>query len=336
MRGQLDEEEPQLLDTLTPGTSTQQAPVNMPPPLAAAASLPSPSPAPMSTPPPIAPPSQKLPGMPDSVTPDQIASYLGTQKNSLDKYGPEAQMNLQKSLNARRDSLGYRATDAGKGFADALMMGVAGAGNPNWQGQFENQENQYSKDQMDTLRGANEAQFKTTEAKMNLEKMDPNSQLSKTSQQAYGPLFQKLGYPPNKLQGMSAANIDSALQLMTAYGGKQVEAQIKQYELEIERMRLAAATGKNLSDEEIAKKRLKVDAAKEILDKSKNSRFMGIPIPGTADVSGKDVDAATKTLSGELGNGTTDQVMTPDVISYAKEHNITPEQALKIKKARGG
>lgn len=295
-----DEEDPQLINSLTPGTSQQMAPVTPQalPPLASPAMAPK-TPV-VQVPPPMAPPAQ-LPGMPPGIGASDLEGYLNKQRTNLNKYGPDQQMELQNNLNERRNSLGYKVADAGKGFADALMMGVAGAGNPGWQNQFEAQENQYGKDQMDTLRGADESQTKKTQAGMTLDQMNPESELSKSAQANYAPLFAKLGYPPGKLKGMSAANIDSALQLMTAYGGKEMEAQIKEYELEIEKMRLGAALSKQSSDEKIATDKNKADIAKDVMN-AKNSRILGVPIPFTNPASGSAQDAAAKVIDEQLGN----------------------------------
>lgn len=277
-----DEEDPQLLNSLTPGTSDQAAPpVMQPPPPTmappAAAMPPKPAVAPTALPPVASP---KLPGMPAGVTPQQISSYLNTQKGGIDKYGADAQMSLQAALNKRHGSFGNNLTDGLKGFADALMMGVARAGNPGFQQQYDQQEQQYAQDQMGALRGANEANLKGTEAKMSLDKMDPNSPLSKTAQDSYAPLFQKLGYPPGKIKTMSAANIDSALNLMTQYGGKEVEAMLKQYDLEIERMRLGANISNQQQERQLAKEKNQQESLKELAGMPWYSRILHPQISG--------------------------------------------------------
>lgn len=319
-----EDDDPQLMDTLTPGTSTQQAPVAVQPPPPPPAAAPQPAPAAaMNQPPPVAAPakpSPQLPGMPPGITPDQLAGYLNQQKGSIDQYGPQAQMQLQQSLNDRRNSLGYKISDAGKGFADALMQGVARAGNPGWQNQFEGQENQYGADQMNALRGAHEGSIKNVEAKMSLDKMNPNSVLSKTAQQNYAPLFQELGYPANKIQGMSAANIDSALNLMTQYGGKKMEARIKEYDLEIEKMRTMGTLSHQGAEERMAKEKNQQEALSEYSKMPWYSRMMH------PDIS--------KSL--EQHAGMDDEDITPDVKAYADKHGLTAEQALAVKKARGG
>lgn len=297
---QLIEEDPQLINSLTPSTSQQMPPIQPEsPPL-----VPS-GPAPLAAlQKPEAPaPSVQLPGMPPEMTPDNITPYLNGQKQKLNRFGPDQRLELQNQLNARQNSLGVKTTEGLKGFADALMSGVARAGNPNWQGQFQAQEQQNAQNQIGAFKDAGDLNTKQVESGMTLDRMDPRSPLSKSAQESYAPLFAKLGYAPGKLQTMSAANIDSALQLMAAYGGKEMEAMIKQYELEIERTRLGAAGIKAKSDEKMA-------AAKELAGKGKdNFTIGGVSIPFTK-ISSDSSKLGTKYLEDKLKEDSTSYIRT--------------------------
>lgn len=276
-----EDEETQPTTVLPPPPTMAPHPVSVP--QAPAAALPKP-----------------LPGMPPSVGMSELEPYLNKQKQAITKYGPSEQMALQENLNQRHESVGNKLTSGAKGFADALMMGVARAGNPNWQGQYDDQERQLGQDRMNTLQKAHEGNLKEVESGMNLDAMNPGSEVSKASQEAYGPLFAKLGYPPEAIKGLSGAKIDNALSLMTQMGGAEVQAMIKQYELEIERMRLKGTLSKQASDEEIAKDKGRTDAASELLKRTGNARIWGIPIPFTSDVSGKEEKAAKKVLMDQM------------------------------------
>lgn len=304
------QKEDELLDGLTSGTSQQLLPVPTAPAPAPVIAPPAPeaAPAPIPQKPPV-----QLPGMPPSVQPDELAGYLGKQRSAVNQYGADETMALQNQLNARQNSFGNKATSGLKGFADALMMGVARAGNPGWQGQYEDQERQYAQDQKSALKDARESNLKQTEAGMTLDRMDPSSELSKTKQDSYAPLFEKLGYPSDRLRNMSGADIDSALQLMAAYGGAEKQALIKEYEMEIERAKMAQVAGKVSSEQELARNKAKTDAASEILKRSGNAKFLGVPIPFTSDVSGKEENAAKKVLMDQI-QGSTDTAST----SYLK------------------
>lgn len=174
-----------------------------------------------------------LPGMPSSVSSDDIEAYLGRQKQSLNKYGPEDQIALQNQTLEDRNSLSSRLTSGAKGFADALMQGVAQQGNPGWQKDFEEQQNREAAEKMGTLQRAGELNTQRANSNMTLDNMDPKSPTSQAAQATYGPLFEKLGYPPEALSGMSKANIENALTLMAQYGGKEKEAEIQRYQAEM-------------------------------------------------------------------------------------------------------
>jgi len=277
---------------------------------------------------PTPPPVQKLPGMPPSVTVDDLTPYLAQNKAKTERFGPDSTINLQNSLNARQDSFANRATSGMKGFADALMMGVARAGNPGWQQAYDQSELQYGQNQMSALKDARDANFKQVESGMTIDRMDPNSPISRSSQQAYAPLVQKLGYPAEALRGMSAANIDNTLQLMAAYGGKEIEAMIKEYELAIERARLGQANAKAQSEKEIAAENQRIQAAKDLSGQKEPSKFFGLFGGGPTDASEK----GTQYLEDKLDAAE----ITPDVQAYAEKHGITPQKALEIKRARGG
>lgn len=284
--------------------------LNQIPPLPAAPAIP---PSPIATPPPQNVPRGAFPGMPPSVTADELQGYLSRQKQSLSKYGPEAQMNLQNKTLSDRDSLGSRLTSGAKGLGDALMQGVAGAGNPGWQQQYENRQDQVAREQMDTLQKADDGNLRRTASSMNIDRMDPGHVLSKSSQETYAPLFEKLGYSPESLKGMSGANIENAIALMAQFGGAEKQALIKEYELEIERARLEAMMGRQASDERMATEKLASDEnrnqeknaldAAEKLSTMKNPGFITKILGGESDEAKAAKKKLMTTMEGEAPYG---------------------------------
>lgn len=291
--------EDELMGDLTQGTSPQIAPV--PPPAIPAPAIPPVSVSPVKPPPripaeaPITDAPASLPGMPPSITVNDLEDYFNKQKSSLDKFGPEDQMAQQDATNARRNSFGYKATEGAKGFADALMMGVARAGDPGFRRDFVNQENQMAQENMNALRGANEANINRTNSNMAIDRMNPGSDLSKIAQQSYAPLFEKLGYEPGALEKMSAANIESALALMAQYGGKQIEAMIRQFEADFQRQQFDETLRHNRVTEGAQAADDRRNAAAEIL-----KRDSIIPFKGP---SGETVDAAKKVFEDQVTGG---------------------------------
>lgn len=278
----------------------------------------------------------QLPGMPQGVGSSDIESYLQKQRSGMNRFGADERMALQDSIDARQDSLGFKAQSGLKGLSDAIMMGVAGAGNPGWQNQFEAGEAQRAQGKIGAFKDARSANLENIQGGMTLDQMDPNSELSKSKQESYAPLFAKLGYQPSALKGMSASNIDSSLALMAQFGGKQIDAMIKQFELDIERSKMAAMAGKESSANELARQKMKNDAASELLKRSGNARVWGIPVPFTSDVSGAEEDAARKTLMGTINGEGAGEVSGRDqeALDWAKANPGDP-RAEQIKKRLG-
>lgn len=307
------DEEEQLLGSLTPGASAQTAPAAPPipapqivnqggkqfdftpgPNASLVARTPAPTPEPLV--PPVAPSRARSVPLPAEA---DIAPYLAQQKATISRFGPDERLALQESLNARRNSAGYKTAAGLKGLADAVMQGVARAGNPGWMQQFEAGEAKNAENQVQAFNDARALNKENVQAGMTLDQMDPNSELSKSKQASYAPLFAKLGYPPEALQTMSASNIDSSLSLMAQFGGAEIQAMIKQYELAIERARLQAVTTKTESDERQAEENQRLQAAKELSGQTDNARLLGISIPftkGPTDAS----EVGTKYLQDKL------------------------------------
>lgn len=218
-------EDEELKNSLTPGSSQQlQAPA-IPPPIAA--------------PEPIVPkqvdaqpieqnvPQRTLPGMPPGIGADELSPYINQQKTAMGKYGPDQQMALEKSLMDQRNSLGYKVADAGKGFADALMQGVARAGNPGWQQQFENQNMAQGQEQLGVMEKAHAQNLQDTQANMQMDMMNPSSAVSKSYQQAATPIFKQMGISLENVSRMPASQIETIATLGLKSQDIQLQSELK-------------------------------------------------------------------------------------------------------------
>lgn len=233
-----EEEDPTLTNQLTPGTSSQVPPTAPPPPPVMAPEPPQIAPqAPIQAKPPLAKP---MPGMPPDVTPDELGGYLNKQKSNMGKFGPDDQMNLVNDLAAQRNGLGYKATDALKGFSDALMQGVAEAGNPGNQAQFENLNMSQGQERLGAMQKAHEGQMQETEAGMKMDMMDAKSPISNSYRQSFSPIFSKMGYPPASVAKMSAAQIATVADLGVRFADAQTQLELKKALLGVQEM---SATG---------------------------------------------------------------------------------------------
>lgn len=226
---------------------------------------------------------------------EALQDWIQGQERQLDEYGPEKEKEAVQNALESENSLGSKLGRAGAAFSDALMQGVAEAGNP---GNLQNIENEQQKraemqaNLIPTLANMNTAQMS---AKQKLQEFDPQSPLSQVAQKTYAPLFQKLGYPPEKLKSMSASDIKTALSLMTDYGGKEVEAKIKEFELSLNSQRVAAEVANQERQRELEEKKLKADASANIL---KGSSF---PFVGPSHAQKQEAIKSLANISGTAG-----------------------------------
>jgi hypothetical protein len=234
------------------------------------------------------PPAQKLPGMPADVNPDEIANYIQSQKKQIGKYGPEQQMELQNQLTNQRNSFGNRAISGVKGFSDALMQGVARAGNPGNQQAFENQLNEQGNQQMGTLARAGEMNMQQIGANRQVDMLDPKSEISKAYQNSFAPVFAEMGIPAEKVAKMSASQIATVAEISS----KSMDFKMQQ---EMKKAMLEATIGNQKASQQDAREVRERQAAVDVIKGSK------IPFVGPSHTQKQ---AAYKKLSDiASGNG---------------------------------
>lgn len=258
------------------------------PPMAPPVAAPTPSMAPPA--PPVA--RKPLPGMPPEVTPEDLKNYLGKQRASLGKYDPDEQFKMEQGLINRRGSIGNR-----------LAMGAATFAGPEYAKQLDDRWNNDINMRSNTFSNARDNTSKKMEAEQGIDSQDPTSTMSKLYQNQFGTIFTQMGYKPTDIEKMSASKIGTIAQLAIQYEDAKVQQELKRAMLGIQGMTAKANVINQVSQRNKDSADTKRNAASEILKRSGNSRILGIPIPFTSDVSGKEADAARKVLSDQLETG---------------------------------
>jgi hypothetical protein len=182
----------------------------------------------------------KLPGMPPGIGSDEIMRYIQQQKGQLNKFGPQQQVDLENNLINQRNSFGSKLTSGLKGFGDALMQGVARAGNPGWQQQYENQQMAQGQEQLGTLQKAHEGQIQQTKMGMDLDMANPTSSISKAYKESFIPIFEKLGYSPKAVDKMSGAQVATVADTAVKYADTQTKLEIQKALMEIDALKTQA------------------------------------------------------------------------------------------------
>lgn len=235
-----------------------------------------PMPSPVARPPMAAAPSTAAPApISPSVNP-AVADYLSAQKAQLAKYGPEQQMAVEQALLKGRTGLGNSAALAGAGLGDAIMQGVARAGKSDFQANLMKNQDAQGQELMATLEKAHSGNLQNIEAGQKLDMASPTSPLSKSYQQAYAPVLSALGYSPKVIGSLPASQIETVTRIAAEYGGKKLEALMKQAEMNLKRTEIG------------------VNAAGKVLE---GSKIPGVPPSHEAKLR------AEGTLEGALGQG---------------------------------
>lgn len=196
---------------------------------------------------PPAPPPQAAPMAPNNA----ISGYLEQQKSALGKYGPEQQMAVSNSILQQQNGLRGTLANAGAGLGDAIVQGVARAGNPGFQQNLQNRQNTQAELQLNALKGAREANVQNVEQGQKLDAMDPNSKLSKASQQSNGLFLSALGFDPKTISMMSASQIPEAISTIKDLGIKDRELAVAKFKAQIEANQLAETSKHNRTEESL-------------------------------------------------------------------------------------
>lgn len=212
-------------------------------------------------PPPQFDPRAGMPPEPSTLpvqAPSPVTPYLNTQRTQINKYGPEQQLAVTKDLVQKRSGLAGRAPVALGSFADALMQGVARAGNPGFADKIQGQQNLLAHEQEGALEKADTANLEHVSANQKLDAMDPSSPLSKVAQQTWGPLLAKNGFKPDQIANMPASSI-AALTGQTVEALKaEAEAKLAAASLGLKTQEAAQTAKHQTAEEDIAKKNLDV------------------------------------------------------------------------------
>lgn len=200
-------------------------------------------------------------GMPPASTPPSlptpqpqgspISDYLAGQKAQLGKYGPDQQMAVSNSLLGRQNGLGGTIGTGLTTFADALMQGVARAGNPGFTSNLQNRQDKQAQMQLEALKGAREANRQDVGDNQKLDAMDPNSQLSASKREQNGPILAAMGFNPGTVAKMSAAEMDTTMQILKDFRGKDMEVAVAKMKAAIEAKQLQETARHNQAGESL-------------------------------------------------------------------------------------
>jgi hypothetical protein len=301
----------------TPQPPQPQIPFNK------ASGLPPPVPAPTNAP--TLPPTPPNPV--SDTSQDDLQAQLGGYKADMAKYGPEQQMAVEQAILKQRTGFGPNLANAGAGLADALMS--AGGGQGRFQENLQNRTNQTQTGMREAMKTAQTGKTAQIEQEMKLSSIDPTSPLSKIAQKAHESTLLTAGVPKAAIPFMPAS-------LIAEIGNKNVTLLDDRIKIDLEGAYRKA--GLDLQAQTLAET-IKNRKAEHTMGLSKDIQGGGFFNTVAGMIPGSATNIAKKAQMQELSNLTKEgggQSYTPDVVSYAKTHGITPEQAKAIKDKRTG
>lgn len=200
-----------------------------------------------------------LPGMPADVTPDELQGYLNQQRATLNKYSPDRQFDTEQAILKSRSGLGSAIARGGATFADAVMQGVAGAGNPGFAKAQAERETELANEATGALERARKGSIEQLEAGQKIDLQDPKSAMSKVYQQAFAPVFSKMGYDPASVLKMPASQINTVADLGVRYADAQTQLEFKKAMLQVQTLTEMA----NMQNQQVERKQAEDKLAAE-------------------------------------------------------------------------
>lgn len=158
---------------------------------------------------------------------DDTSNYLNQQKASLSTFGPEQQMAVQNAILQRQRSPGSLVGQGLAGLGDAIMQGVARAGNPGFLSALQNRQDRQGEAQMGTMEKAQAGKLAQTQENMKLDAKNPSSSLSKIAQNSERPTLKRLGWSDDQINKTSAETIVDASKNSLTYADVQAQIGLK-------------------------------------------------------------------------------------------------------------
>lgn len=245
----------------------------------------------------------------------QLSNYIKAEQAKTSKYGAADQAKVMEGIDKESNSWGNTIGRMGTGFADAIMQGVAQAGNPGFKKQFDDNLNTRLNRKAEVLPKLQKMNLEEMDAQRKLEGMTSSSALGSSYVDSLKPIAQKIFPDLTEAQWEKISRNPAALQSMLgpSVDMKKVEGELairdavlasqdanykKKLANDAETLRLQKE--KEQREAEDKKRDDQRDAAKAVLDRDKKTKVLGVPIPFTNPVSGKESKEAQKVLADQM------------------------------------
>ena len=227
--------------------------------------------------PPVAPPAS--PVAPASPIPSILAGAQGLGAQAAGGYTPQMRNQLYAAMLQRANTTPMAVGNTLASVGDAIARGYGRDQGANF---LQNSLQNTQKTREEGL-GAFDATQKMalaqTQAGMELGKMDPNSALSKMSQEAFSGPLKKLGYGDADIAKMPASQIEAVTNVALKYGDIQAQKELKEATLELTAKMNEAQIGNMKAQQQARQDELKrqQEEANKALDVEASSHWLAHP-----------------------------------------------------------
>lgn len=219
--------------------------------------------------------------------PNDLQGYIGQQQGQLDKWSPDKEAAVIQNVSEGYRKPGFIASEGLAGLGDAIMQGVARAGpGQSLNAVMRNKENAI-KNTSDQFAHLQEGNTKNMAAKMALDKMNPNSALSKSATPILEATLRSMGIPedqiPKYLSNPEEARkaIEVLKEVIPAKDKVRIENELKMMELRLQEANMNATHAEKKVQQGIEKGKSEQDALKELGGMSWYNRALHPGIAGS-------------------------------------------------------
>lgn len=215
--------------------------------------------------------NEKIADSHPGLQPGALDQYIQGQESQVDRWGPEKQAALMEHLQKSYKSPGAILAKGGATLADAIMQGVARAGNPGNLAAINEREDKTLNRAAEMGKSLQEQNLAGIKEKEGLESQSPNTALGGANLPAIQAVARMYKMEPAQVQAMMKSNPQTALKLLDQVGQfatgqmkAQIEQTMKLLEIQVQQSNAQAMQGIAREGKQTEAQKVKQEGLKEV------------------------------------------------------------------------
>lgn len=204
-------------------------------------------------------------------TPDDLNKYLSSQRQQINQYGPDQEKMVLEKILQDRNSLGENLKRGAIGFSDAIMQGVARAGNPGNLSAYDARKAKEEEIRANSIPALQEMNLKQVEGNQALDRMSGDNPMGASFQAPLAAFFKKAGVPEDQIPSM-LANPSAARSVVDPFASLMANEQKLQMELLLNQLNQRGAKEKAILEAATAKEKAAAEAKEKAGEKEEREK----------------------------------------------------------------